>query len=293
MNEIQTEKLKHEVSIKTYSHSKFMDFIIFFRKLLFSSKKNAQNAYSAYNYINELVKQRFNEELEDLNILDIGCGQRFPYTYLFSKNNSVIGIDLDIILLKHSFSLYKSIIKTNGLNRFIKTFLRSIFFDRSFFQNLRKIQNYSQKRQFHLLYMNAEKMEFSDNRFDFVFSYNAFEHIEHVDKVVKEIKRVLKPQGKFCISIDFYSRLNGGHKEDKNNLWNHLLDKNFQPNVYLNKLRLDDYISIFKKYFKKVYFICEEDENNKKILTQTIKKQLPEYSEKELIMKPLVVMGEK
>jgi len=44
---------------------------------------------------------------------------------------------------------------------------------------------------------DAEKMDFDDNSFDVVYSIATFEHIEDVSKALLEIKRVLKPYGKF------------------------------------------------------------------------------------------------
>jgi len=43
--------------------------------------------------------------------------------------------------------------------------------------------------------MNAEKMTFSDESFDFIFSYNGFEHFSDPAAVFSECKRVLKPGG--------------------------------------------------------------------------------------------------
>jgi len=44
-------------------------------------------------------------------------------------------------------------------------------------------------------YMNAEQMTFKDASFDFIFSYNGFEHFGDPAAVFNECKRVLKPGG--------------------------------------------------------------------------------------------------
>lgn len=46
-----------------------------------------------------------------------------------------------------------------------------------------------------LLAMDAEKIDFEDESFDYIVSYNAFEHFPHPDKVFEEMIRVLKSGG--------------------------------------------------------------------------------------------------
>ena len=48
--------------------------------------------------------------------------------------------------------------------------------------------------------MDAMKMEFDDNSFDFVCLSNSLHHLKDVNKIMKEMERVLKPEGAliFC-----------------------------------------------------------------------------------------------
>lgn len=279
--------------MRTYSRSGIKDLYRLFKRNIFSTTDKARKDYQNYLKIKENMEDFFKTDLNNKLILDIGCGQRFPYTYLFSKNNRVIGIDLDVILIEHGYKNYISIIKENGVNRFFKTFVRSLLFDRAYFDTLSKLNNQSKIQNFSLLNMNAEKLEFPDNTFDFVISINSFEHLKDVEKSVKELKRVLKKGGGFYISIDLFTKFYGGHKMDPKNPWVHLWDKSFNPNVFLNKLELDDYKKIFNNYFEKLEFIYTESKEAKKLLTPEKRKKLKDYSEIELIMNPLIVIGEK
>ncbi len=48
-------------------------------------------------------------------------------------------------------------------------------------------------------------MQYEDNFFDYVFSICVFEHILFDDrvKIMKKVEKILKPKGKFCITIDY------------------------------------------------------------------------------------------
>jgi len=48
---------------------------------------------------------------------------------------------------------------------------------------------------------NVEALEFDNNKFDAVISIVAFEHIKDIDKALQEIKRVLKPSGRFYATV--------------------------------------------------------------------------------------------
>jgi SAM-dependent methyltransferase len=51
---------------------------------------------------------------------------------------------------------------------------------------------------------DAEKLEFPDASFDFIFSCETLEHLPHPINMTKEVYRVLKPGGKFIITTENY-----------------------------------------------------------------------------------------
>lgn len=71
---------------------------------------------------------------------------------------------------------------------------------------------------------DATALEFNDASFDIVFSYHALEHIPDYDKALAEMKRVLKPEGTYCIGTPNRSRifgyLGGGSSLPEKVLWN-------------------------------------------------------------------------
>ncbi len=100
------------------------------------------------------------------NILEIGCGQGFN-SFLLSKNrsNKVTGIDLS----KRDITIAK-------------------------------------KRYPHVNFkiMNAEKLKFKNNYFHTIYAIEILEHVDNLDKVLNEVKRVLKKEGKLIISVPHY-----------------------------------------------------------------------------------------
>ena len=55
---------------------------------------------------------------------------------------------------------------------------------------------------------NAEKLPFEDHFFDHIYSFGVIHHSPHSEAIVKEMFRVLKPGGTFCIMIYNRSSIN-------------------------------------------------------------------------------------
>lgn len=102
-----------------------------------------------------------------LKILDIGCGTGEWVSFLNKENHFTVGVDIS-----------HEIQKTNR-NRF---------------------------PDFPFLVSNALKLPFSDESFDFVFSWGVFEHFEEgLSACLKECCRILKKSGMLLFSVPFFS----------------------------------------------------------------------------------------
>ena len=71
---------------------------------------------------------------------------------------------------------------------------------------------------------DAHNLPFADKSFDMVFSFDAFEHVSNPEKMLSEVKRVLKPGGRFVMSFTTWGNRQGHHMTDAINVpWAHML----------------------------------------------------------------------
>lgn len=99
-------------------------------------------------------------EINDKKILVLGCGLGEEAIYLGFKKGKITTIDISGEMLKFT----KKLAKKNNVNN---------------------IKFYK---------MSAEKMSFKDNSFDLILGCNILHHV-NVKKTIKEVKRILKPNG--------------------------------------------------------------------------------------------------
>lgn len=99
-------------------------------------------------------------------MLDIGCGRGDISLFLARKTKKVIGIDYS----KDAIRLANKARRNSP----------KIIQERTVFKQ-----------------MDAEFMDFADNKFDIIISIDVFEHLtrSQLEKVMKNIKRILKPEG--------------------------------------------------------------------------------------------------
>lgn len=98
--------------------------------------------------------------IKDATVLDVGCGAGFVSNSLSSSGFKVTGIDLSE-------------------------------------ESLKVAQLYDQSRSCKYIYADAYSLPFSDHSFDIVVCFDFLEHVEEPYRVIKEIHRVLKPDGHF------------------------------------------------------------------------------------------------
>jgi len=100
---------------------------------------------------------------EGLDVLDAACGEGYGSHLLATKAKTVVGVDISTTAIKHAQKTYSK-------------------------SNLTYIQS------------NVLSMDFKDDSFDLVVSFETLEHLSEHQELIQEFKRVLKPNGVLIIS---------------------------------------------------------------------------------------------
>jgi len=167
--------------------------------------------------------------------LDFGCGEFYPITLLLTDAGvKTTGVDVaPMTNERRGFNHWQSWMVArmeNHLGRSLPV------------------------EQVKLVRYEGTRLPFDDATFDFVHSNSVFEHLPDLQGSLREIRRVMKPQGVGWISIHYFPSIAGFHPIDKpyyysNPLvlppdekpWRHLLDETFPVPEDLNRLREQDF----------------------------------------------------
>jgi SAM-dependent methyltransferase len=206
----------------------------------------------------ERVESRFGITLRGLRVPEVGHGQ-LPWrlAYLTSLGNSATGIDLDYVSQVLSPGSYYRLWRTNGLGRAVKTLGKEVLgFRRAFEREFCRQLDLHEFPDIELIQMDAAAMAFPDQTFDFVCSWDVFEHLPDPELAAEEIARVLTPGGAAVLSFVHYAWYNALHDLrlivrpiGSFPLWAHLRDS-FRERVpqgaYVNDPRVTDGRLCFK-----------------------------------------------
>ncbi len=218
---------------------------------------NVETALRHHRRMMELIDRHAGAAIERATILDVGCGQTATQTALFrAEGASVVGIDIEIPTYRMSPKVFLHVARTNGFERAVKSALRHALFDRRFLSELSSRYGKPISHEgIEIRTVDADRLSFPDDHFDFVHSSWVFEHVENVRGAVREVNRVLKPSGAAWIGAHLFPSPSGGHHlewidpdrrpSSKVPPWDHLFEKRFPVNTYLNGLKLDQYREIF------------------------------------------------
>jgi len=238
-----------------------------------------------------------------VRVLEIGSGQRFPVTLLFhSFGAQAVGIDMDCVAPRPSWRSFRDTRRRNGLERALKTLARQALFDRAYYEALERLADRPLRRgSVDLRAMDACALEFSPNAFDFVVSSSVFEHINDVGRATQEMARVLRPGGVAYVAVCPFAGLSGGHHyewaqpdDDRRRSvppWDHLRQNRFPTQVYLNRLREQDYLATFGGSLQIVDVTTFAQGGRH--LTEEIARELSAFSREELLQGSLKVVMRK
>jgi len=136
-------------------------------------------------------------------ILDLACGEGYGSNLLSESAQKVVGVDIDEMTIRNAIQKYK---KAN------------LIFEKA----------------------AATELPFTDYEFDVVVSFETLEHIEQHDQMLKEIKRVLRPDGLLIISTP-----------DKKN---YTEARSYKNPFHVKELYAEEFQNLLKENFKNVRY---------------------------------------
>lgn len=155
------------------------------------------------------------ESLANKNVLDLGCGQRFPFALqCAAKGAKVTALDLNYVKPGRLWKSLYNTTKHNGAKRAAKSLIRKLFFDQLYYNALEKaagkpLRSFQSGIAFVVADAECADYPLPPDSFDLIVSNaNAvLEHVAHVPRFVAEIKRLLRgggiSMGSFTITIRF------------------------------------------------------------------------------------------
>jgi len=210
------------------------------------------------------------DSLSGKTVLDLGCGQRFPFALQCASGEAdVTALDLDYVKPDVLLLAFLRTAKYNGLKRASKSILRRVLFDRSYYEALedsagQSLRDFSTKINFSIADPQANQYPFPDNSFDLIASNAVIEHVENVTIFASEISRLLRNRGYFYGIIHNFYSLSGGHNlewafpndhpSEKVPQWDHLRENRFPSWAPLNRLRPEEYKKAFYEYLDILLF---------------------------------------
>ena len=251
------------------------------------------------------LKKVFNVEWHDCKLLDIGCGQLLRNALIFGIDNKIVGIDVELpFRYPYVFDFFKTI-RQSGMRRAAKTAVRQVLgMDRRFRRSLMRHLSASKLPDIEIHLMDAMNLEFADNSFDGVYSFSVFQYIASPDLAAQQIYKILKPGGVAYIQLHLYTSMGGSdhpllrRNSKKYPPWGHLRRSTpfyLKHGMNVNCWRLAMYKKMFESIFDQVHYVSNdgEQERARRFLKPSIRAELNEYSEQELLTSTFTVLCRK
>jgi ubiquinone/menaquinone biosynthesis C-methylase UbiE len=242
------------------------------------------------------IREEGFETLEGVRLLDIGCGDRAPFSLLSaSEGASVVGIDLLPIELGWQRPVMWVRLTRDGRWREVtRQVLRDSLHTWRYHGALaRAFGRPLPTRKIKLHVMDAECLEFPDNSFDLIVSAAVWEHVRDVRSATREVNRVLAPGGLAYIQVAMFPALQGGHHAEWHDLspgsirtirpWDHIRKHPRPLPLFCNGWAESQYREVFDTETEMVEW-APGSLRGGEYLTPELRSELSNYSNRDLLL---------
>jgi Methyltransferase domain len=277
-------------------------------QLLGAYRRTAHSGYSfdpLFDDIAEydaLLREHADIALRDARIFEIGFGAR-PYRQLILHSMGVqaSGVDAEVPVMSGRPREFVTMVKRNGGERAVKSLVRHALFDRG---ERRALSSAIRQRGLvprldssKLIVMDAGKLALAPSSLDLVFSEDVFEHIERVNLhgLVSHMAEWLRPHGLALVRPNIFTGIVGGHLLEwsraslrdpharrRSEPWEHLRQRRFPPNTYLNEMTRADYRELFSDSFEILEERVAQPDLGRDYLDERAQRDLSNWCEDEL-----------
>jgi SAM-dependent methyltransferase len=273
--------------------------------------RQCENRVSSYvqglDELQKSIHSQFGVDLRNMDVLDIGPGQFLVQMIYFARDNRVVGIDLDLIAHGLNPFPYAKMLWFNGVRRTLKTVARKLIgIDWRYAREVKRRLHLASMPKLNIQRMDACRMTFQNESFDFVHSRSVFHHLPTPDDALKHVVRILRPGGIVCLSFHLFTSENGSldpriFTEDRTGveLWPHLrpsTQNQVSANAFVNKLRLAQWRQLFDTRMPGAEYILNrtgrpDAELDAKRLQDD--GELADYTMEELLVNEVIVLWRK
>ncbi len=249
-----------------------------------------------------MCRQLAGVTLAEAVAFEIGFGAR-PHRQIVlqSMGIDVRGVDAEAPVVPGRPSQFVSMLRRNGAERAAKSLIRHVLFDRSEQRALERalLQRGLAPRldPARLIVADARFVKIEPGSLDLVISEDVFEHLQRdtLEHVVEAMARWLRPTGIALIRPNVFTGITGGHliewsrramrqrpRERHSEPWEHLRQRRFKPNTYLNELTRAAYRELFAVHFEILEERVTQPDLGRIYLDERAREELADWSDDEL-----------